>query len=92
MPASLLELLVKSVELETLANKMEERGGELASRVVKKFKRSMERERKQGKRKFQRIKRLKSGGKKFAVQGGGPKADLIDKSFEADFNDVFKGS
>jgi hypothetical protein len=88
--ASLLELLTKSAELETLAKKMEERGGELGARVAKRIKAGMEKDRKNGRRKFHRIKRLKSGNKRFAIKGRGATAQLPEQGFQADFTDVFK--
>lgn len=88
--ADLLQLLTQSAELETLAKKMEERGGELGARVAKRIKSGLEKDRKAGKRRFQKIRRLKSGNKRFAIKGKGPTAQLTEQGFQADFNDVFK--
>lgn len=88
--SDLLQLLTQSAELETLAKKMEERGGELGARVAKRIKSGMEKDRKAGKRRFEKIRRLKSGGKRFAIKGRGPTAALPEQGFQADFKDIFK--
>jgi hypothetical protein len=71
------------------ADKMEKRGADFAAEVVKSAKGSMERKRREGRLKFVKIKRAKSGNKRFAIQKPPSQAELINAE-RPKFTDVFK--
>lgn len=84
---------IKTGEIEKWAQKMEEKGAEFAAEVVKKVKGGREHERRRGKIKFAKIKRQKSGAKRFAArQGAQPRAELISEKTSSKFSDIFKGN
>jgi hypothetical protein len=71
---------------------MEERGAEFAAEVLKKVKSGHERKRREGKLRFAKIKRRKSGARRFAiVKDANRAAELLNKSTGDHFKDIFKG-
>lgn len=82
---------IKTGDILQWAEKMEERGAEFAAEVVKKAKRGHEQRRKNRQVKFARIRRRKSGQKRFAiVKDSNRAAELISRSASAHFTDIFK--
>jgi hypothetical protein len=72
------------------ADKMEERGADFAADIVRSYKRDLEQRRKEGKLKFVKVRRKKSGAKRFAQKKAGPQALVTGTAFQAHFDDIFK--
>jgi hypothetical protein len=84
-----VDLEVNTGELLEWAKKMEEKGADFGAEVIKEVKHSHERERGTGFRKFGKIRRGKSGRKRFAIQKAPEKAQLIPRGAGATFSDLF---
>jgi hypothetical protein len=85
-----IDYTVDTGELLEWAKKMEEKGAEFGAEVMKEVKRHHEGERRQGYRRFSKIRRRKSGAKRFAIQKAPERAQLIPKNARGHFNDIFK--
>jgi hypothetical protein len=73
------------------ADSMENRGSDFAAEILRKVKSGHERKRREGKLKFAKIRRRKSGNKRFAiVKDSNRAAELLNKSTGDHFKDVFK--
>jgi len=86
-----MELDVKTGDLEKWASKIEEKGAHFAAEILRKSKRGLETQRKQRMVKFAKIKRKKTGFKRFAiVKDPNRAAELIKQSHSDHFSDIFK--
>jgi len=77
-------------DLGKWADALEKKGFDLGERLTKKVKRRFEHQRRDRRVRFRRIRRLKSGKRRFI--GKRPpieKAELTPKSFAAHFQDIF---
>jgi hypothetical protein len=86
----MVDYTVDTGELMEWAKKMEEKGADFGAEVMKEVKHHHERQRKQGMRKFSKIRRARSGVKRFAIKKAPDKAQLISKNAGSAFSDVFK--
>lgn len=86
------DLTIDTGDIMKWADSMEERGHEFAAEVAKKVKRRHERGRAEGKLKFAKIRRRKTGIRRFAIQKAPDRAaDLISKGAADHFKDIFRG-
>jgi hypothetical protein len=86
-------LTVDTGSLDSWAGKLEQKAADIAAEAVKTVKRSFEvdRERYPGRHRLRKVRRLKSGAKRFIAPGPPiDKAQLIPKTFAAIFDDIFK--
>jgi hypothetical protein len=82
------DLEIKTGDIEKWAAKMEEKGADFAAEVVKSAKRNLEHKRKMRRMKFARVRRKKSGVKRFAIVKPESQADA--KELSDHFHDIFK--
>jgi hydroxylamine reductase (hybrid-cluster protein) len=88
----MIDLTIDTGDIMKWAESMEERGHEFAAEVVKKAKRHSERRRQEGKLKFAKIRRRKTGIRRFAIQKAPDRAaELINKGAADHFKDIFRG-
>ena len=88
-----LDLTIKTGDLEKWADALESaKAADLASRILRQVKRRAEVDRFNARTKFTRVRRLKSGAKRFAATRSSQqdKAQPIPESFAAQFTDIFK--
>jgi hypothetical protein len=84
-------LTIDTGEIMQWADTMDNRGADFAAEVLKKVKKRHERQRKGRKIRFSKIRRRKSGTKRFAiVKDPNRAAELIDKSTSDHFYDIFR--
>ena len=82
---------IKTGDLLKWAQSMESRGADFAAEIVRKVKSGHERKRREGKLKFAKIRRVKSGKKRFAiVKDNNRAAELLNKTHTGHFQDIFK--
>jgi hypothetical protein len=87
----MVELKIDTGDIEKWAETMEKRGADFAAEVVKKAKSGLENKRRERKLKFFKIRRRKTGVKRFAiVRDSGRAAELLSKSTADHFRDIFK--
>jgi hypothetical protein len=86
------DVTIDTGDIMKWANSMEQRGHEFASEVAKKVKRRHERARAEGKMKFAKIRRRRTGHARFAIQKAPDRAaELLTKNTADHFTDIFRG-
>jgi len=77
-------------EMASWADTFEKLGAEIGERLVKRTKHHLEHHRRDRRVRFRRIRRLKSGKRRFVAKKPPiEKAEVPSKSFQAHFNDIF---
>jgi hypothetical protein len=86
------DLTIDTGDIMKWAESMEQRGHEFAAEIAKKAKRRHERSRAEGKFKFAKIRRRKTGIRRFAIQKAPDRAaELLNKNSADHFKDIFRG-
>ena len=86
------DLTIDTGDIMNWADSMEQRGHEFAAEVVKKVKRRHEKSRAEGKMKFAKIRRRKTGIRRFAIQKPPDRAaELLNRNSADHFKDIFRG-
>jgi hypothetical protein len=87
----MVELKIDTGDIDKWAETMEKRGADFAAELMKKAKSGLESKRRERKLKFFKIRRRKSGVKRFAiVKDSGRAAELLNKNAADHFRDIFK--
>jgi hypothetical protein len=86
------DLTIDTGDIMKWADSMESRGHEFAAEVAKKVKRRHEKARTEGKMKFAKIRRRKTGHRRFAIQRPPDRAaELLNVNTADHFKDIFRG-